>query len=144
MIRVVSQSSKVTFQKKRYSCISLSLKRIMQTLTSNRYNLVHPLNHVLLSTDTDPTENQLCEKEVIYQLWELPHAVHGLTNCTTRGRGWNKNETPAFASTATLPWPKVFQLQLPSGCAWAATDLTQVQAPGEREIFFPMAALVLM
>lgn len=34
----------------------------------------------------------------------------------------------------------VFKLQLPSGCAGAATDLTQVQAPSERETVFPTSA----
>ena len=46
----------------------LPLKRIIQINTANRYNLAHPPNDVLLPTDTDPTENQLCEKGVIYQL----------------------------------------------------------------------------
>lgn len=36
---------------------------------------MHPLNDVLPATDTDPSENVPCEKEVTYLSWELSHGV---------------------------------------------------------------------
>lgn len=111
----------------------LPLKWIIQinTYHRDRHHLAHPPNGTLLAADTDLTQQQLWATEAIFCSRTCPVWFMACQALPCEVQGWSRKRLLLSAALPAHSHVQCGSYSFPH--AGAATEVTQVQAPGERE-----------